>query len=565
MATVCRSFLLLSITSVLFAHISGSPSKKTFLDVTRPHFVTRSADAELHDAVAAALGDGHGIGHGRLSSMRRALQPMWESLPKIDQGRVDHRMLRYAVHRYFLHTHGLAIVGLEPVHGNGSHSEVKLLAEAALSYVKGTLEGRSARDGFSIEEAVGMIATLERLVQDTASELLETAYQITGNDINSDVNRADMMNILEKYMLRWMMGDDLEGVEMFEANQTMLTESFAHWDKILQFVDGRLKSFEYIWQFQPHRPHGLRAEFSFTDAETVANGITMSFGRYWETECNNVKNSLLELDRDNTGRAKLSDFYSTALGGEWRFSESKEYLRELGALDESSDYHGPRVIIPNYLQGSSNCIIFASHYRVCCANDCEDFLSELERAVGSPLATPGQILPLVMNMTTTLDDDVPNLEDLAAQLLQIAKMHDGKIPLHGRLFTQWMHYVFPRECAFPHMAGTVSHITPSEFGENFYATGHEMESHVSDLTKPKPEPIDELEKEWMSQWSDEEELLSDHALLQAPWDAKQTGGVIVLLLGASLIVAVWTNLKSFTDGRTVGGALFSAESNSHLI
>ena len=35
---------------------------------------------------------------------------------------------------------------------------------------------------------------------------------------------------------------------------------------------------------------------------------------------------------------------------EWRFGESEEYLRQLGALDETSPWIGKQVMIPNYLQ-----------------------------------------------------------------------------------------------------------------------------------------------------------------------------------------------------------------------
>ena len=38
-----------------------------------------------------------------------------------------------------------------------------------------------------------------------------------------------------------------------------------------------------------------------------------------------------------------------------------------------------------------------------------------------------------------LDDFMVN------QLQSIAKEHGGKVPIHGRLFAQWLHYVFPRD------------------------------------------------------------------------------------------------------------------------
>jgi hypothetical protein len=57
-----------------------------------------------------------------------------------------------------------------------------------------------------------------------------------------------------------------------------------------------------------------------------------------------------------TGRVPLSKFYGKSItDAEWRFGESESYLRERGALDETSARLGQQVIIPNYIQGASNC------------------------------------------------------------------------------------------------------------------------------------------------------------------------------------------------------------------
>merc|ERR1712242_616632 len=99
------------------------------------------------------------------------------------------------------------------------------------------------------------------------------------------------------------------------------------------------------------------------------------------------------MDRLHIGRVLLSKFYHNALDSDWRFGESEAYLRELGALDETS-WHGKQVIIPNYIQAMSNCIVTTPHYMVCCINDCEAHLSEIEAFIGAPTDLPGQILEL---------------------------------------------------------------------------------------------------------------------------------------------------------------------------
>merc|ERR1719323_111524 len=94
------------------------------------------------------------------------------------------------------------------------------------------------------------------------------------------------------------------------------------------------------------------------------------------------------------------------------------------------------------------------------------------------MATPKQIVAVVGNMSAqeVLDDDFPPpLErSLLAQLDSIAKVHNGQVPLHGRLFAQWLHYLYPHQCPFPHKMGQASAITPAEYGDKAALTQEEM-------------------------------------------------------------------------------------------
>merc|ERR1719331_452592 len=113
-----------------------------------------------------------------------------------------------------------------------------------------------------------------------------------------------------------------------------------------------------------------------------------------------MKTALTGMDTHHTGRVPLAKFYGTALDTDWRFGESEAYLRELGALDETSSWRGPQVVIPNYLQATSNCIVSTSHYLVCCVNECESLMGEIEVAIDAPSAAPDELLAVVSNMTT---------------------------------------------------------------------------------------------------------------------------------------------------------------------
>merc|ERR1719316_1138281 len=112
----------------------------------------------------------------------------------------------------------------------------------------------------------------------------------------------------------------------------------------------------------------------------------------------------------------MADFHRDALEqGNMHFAESKSYLREVGALDETSQSLGPQVIITNYLQASSNCIVNTPHYRVCCQNECEGIFAELETAIGGPLATPEQVLGVLANTTDLHEDDHAKIDSHLVQ------------------------------------------------------------------------------------------------------------------------------------------------------
>jgi len=252
-----------------------------------------------------------------------------------------------------------------------------------------------------------------------------------------------------------------------------------------------------------------------------------------------MKAQLLAMDPKKTGRVPLSKFYGNGLDADWRFGESEEYLRDLGALDESSRWLGKQVIIPNYLQAASNCIVSAEHYHICCAAECEDLLGEIEVKVGAPVATPAQLLGIVANMTShsaSLDDDEPpQLKgSLTTQLEQIADSHDGTVPLHGRLFAQWLHYAFPRECPFPHKMGDTTSKSPFAYG-NFQASKDEMQKHVNSAESEVPH-AEETEEElhWMSQWSVEEELVADYSSHVRSGSSR----IFRMLAGIALLVLV---------------------------
>merc|ERR1719235_445647 len=186
-----------------------------------------------------------------------------------------------------------------------------------------------------------------------------------------------------------------------------------------------MKAFDFERQRTAGTKDTLMTKYSFDDAHQIVGGITRSFQSYWQSECESMKSALVSMDTHATGRVPLSKFYNTAINTDWRFGESESYLRELGALDESSSWRGAQVIIPNYLQATSNCIVSTPHYLICCVNECESLMGDIEVAIDAPTALPSTILDVVRGMSqqTSLDEDEPPhlTQDLVNQLEKVAQ------------------------------------------------------------------------------------------------------------------------------------------------
>jgi len=465
------------------------------------------------------------------------------------------------------------IKGFEPsrptnLTGWGNNDDI--LSAKVPAFVEGVLESRHAQEnGFDLQDAVYMVATIEELIFDSESAVLERVYESQRKPMTRSLSQAGMQQILESYVVHWMLADDEEGIQLVMQKKAFMKDIIPHWDQILAYLDGRVKEVLHQRETRPRDSsrqghNALAPYFSFDDAHAIVGGITKSFASFWESECAVMKSALVKMDVHETGRVPLSKFYGTALDTEWRFGESEAYLRDLGALDETSSWYGKQVIIPNYMQAVSNCVVGSKHYLVCCQNDCEDIFGEIENTLRRPTAGADEILRVVGNITSQLSvdhDDPPHLDaSLRSQLDQIAAGNDGQVPLHGRLFAQWLHYVFPRQCPFPHKSGTASALTPAEFGDGFIASKNEMKTHAASVNETElVAAMGKDDLQWMSQWSPEEELITD--LPRATGGSKQ-----VLMIVAIILLAVMGVAGAMKSGK--GGSeknVLPSYSQSHFV
>lgn len=453
--------------------------------------------------VEAAFGSGSAA--MKLKQIQADLLPMYATLPKNEHGYLGHATACYALHRLFVQRHGWSVKGLHVAgtHRNSS-SRVGLLKEHVPAYLQDIFEKRLAGRGVGVHELSVLAATIEHLVHNEVIKRLGYAFQVQKLLPTDKLSMKQVDRVLDMYMAAYILGEDLSNYTSEEAAYVLaeMPHLSDKWSEMKGFVRSIRKS---IAESDRSAEQKASRTFDFALVARAAVRIGEQFGNFQDRGCHQMKESLLALEDKMPGRVRLPDFWKPALDGVWHFQESRGYLQQLGALDEANP-ENPRVIIPNYLSSSSNCMSTSSFYSVCCKDECEGLMGQLEKDIAAPEAQPQQIIASASKLSSSSVAAPRTLSQaLVEKLDHIAIEHGGTVQLHGRLFAQWMHHAFPRDCPYPHLAGTINPLTPDEWieasGEHGLASEEEIRLAVDKAQDIQSHEADELP------WVHQEELL----------------------------------------------------------
>lgn len=452
-----------------------------------------------------------------LLDIEEELRPMFAALPKNRHGSLESSVVRYALHRYFVQKHGWYMTGLDPAGAAwSSNAPSNIMKDRAPAYIQSLFEERMHGRGLGLRELSVFAAALSDLVHKEAMGGLHKVYTSLRLPTIGSVPHRWAESAIKAYIIQHIIGGNLTitSLEDFEFLETALVEIYPDWPGTYMWVEDLRQAHEL--QLQPRRNPFVPGRDSFDKSVTFVQEVSHHFGAFQDLECRALKGRLVEMERQGTGRVMLSQFYAGGLNGDWTLSESVDYLRNLGVLDET-DPSSPSVVIPNYMTSRTNCLTASGFYSVCCLDECEGLLQQVERDVAGPGATPALVAQSISAIHSDTVDAPRNLSaTLLTRLDDIAKLHRGKVPLHGRLFGQWMHHAYPRECPFPHVSGTHSPMSPDDWMakqgiDNVEASMEEMQSHHARLEDEasSSEPL-------QLPWSLEEELVAGHD----DWDAE---------------------------------------------
>jgi len=502
-------------------------SARLFLE--QEDIVQQGYNSNILEQLEEALGsNSRAATEVRLQDMEEAMRPIFDALPKrYSGGKVGPPAARYALHRLFIQRHGWQVKGLA---ANGDtwdeNPATAALANKVSHHVKGLFEDRLNTTGLDLHELAVLASMMEHLIHSEAEERLKVAYNFSNQAITQVLSRQSATEVIETYMVTYLSGLNVTNVERAKLKHFI--------DNIQKIYPAWKDTRPFLHKVQRDTARDLEA-YSFHDIMSVVEQVGERFGRFQNQECLDLKEALVKLEESSaSGRVRLGDFYS----GQWHFSESVDYLRQLGALDES-DKANLRVIIPNYVNAPSNCIASSAYYGVCCIDECEEFVSQLERELKAPTASPAEVAAIV---SASAKGNSTLSKAILEKLQELADHHGGRVPIHGRLFAQWLHIVYPRECPYPHVSGTIQPKTAKEWkasGKQVKALQEEKQQYVEVASRLKEAPrrqttteaaesasaLDEL---CTTMWTMEEELVDEHAhsaVMKNLERADQTRGV----------------------------------------
>jgi len=396
----------------------------------------------------------------RVERLEGALRPMFQAVPKNSGNKVGLDGTRFLLHRLFVQRHGWIVNGLDAA-GDAwnSSSPTDIFKQHGGQQLHSFFQNKVDADGFDLHHIAVLAATFESLVHAENIERLRSAYRVLGYSESEGVltdEEAD--KVVRAYMIMYVLGHDHTSItqELFQEHSATITEMYPTWPDTQIFANE-------VRQAVLSETVG-KERTSWESTLQVLEQIGERYGRWQDKECRVLKKQLQSMEMPGSGRVPLDKFYSGGMDDEnWMFLESVPYLEQLGALDKSNPAH-LSVVIPNYINSPTNCVASSKFYSVCCVDECEALVGTLEERIGSWQSTPEIITQLVSGLasdTIAAPRQLPN--SLVQRLSDVAAHHNGQVPLHGRLFAQWMHHAFPRECAYPHMSGTTSPAVVNEY------------------------------------------------------------------------------------------------------
>merc|ERR1719221_1934772 len=227
---------------------------------------------------------------------------------------------------------------------------------------------------------------------------MKDVYEVLQLSTSDPVKMASAIEALDTYAMAYLLSGKTKNVTIKAPKDTER--------KLKIFADKYKNYTEFHSWFQALQQKHMNI-FSETDTVAYSEMVRMAeefgerYGTFNDVECRSLKKALIAVEGKGrgVGRVRLADFYNMSRYSHWKLNEKVEYLKDLGALDESNSSN-PMVIVPNYITSRPNCLEATSLYAVCCRDECEDLIGRLERDLKEPTASAERINELIASYSS---------------------------------------------------------------------------------------------------------------------------------------------------------------------
>lgn len=382
----------------------------------------------------------------RMMTVEASVRPSFEAFPKNSQGHIpSEEIFPSIVRNYFAKEHGWLVKGLEPPGMTQTPTDVEnalILREQAPGVAAELERIRTSDRGLSLSDLVGVITALEHLMIEESIQVLHDAYNLNGLKSENSIEEGDLRKVLESYLLLFRRGRHYNRTDtQLHARIRERAMRTSDWPLYDRFVRDTL-----------HAGQLEEKKSSFKEVARILRGMAYNYGKWQNEECKAMKRTLIEMAPDKaSGSVPFHIFRSEPRHANFQFTETAEYLKKIGVLDETvgTADHGS-VRIANYLQGPTNCIAPSVYYAVCCLSECEAIISEVEaKAQSSSLGV--ELVRQAVGSTSSSTVQAPRIlpPRLVSGLSDIATRHEELVPLHSADFKTWLYSAFPNECPLP--------------------------------------------------------------------------------------------------------------------
>lgn len=473
---------------VLMAAQLSSAFRKRVRGAVKSSTEPRAILAELEQALGGEQWAMHD-----LHEIEDELKVTFKALPKNGRGAVEAPSARYALHRFFIQRHGWMVKGLET--GGGAWDAESPLAAMDAHVpreMKELFEDRLGNYGMNLHELAVLAATMNKMFERDVEHRLRIVYE--GMNLSSEeaLGLTQAHDVMLNYMSAYVAGPQLE-----ELTPDFMETAVA----TMKLVFPRANEAALLLINIRNEIAGGKETLDFATLLRILSKFGQRIGALEDTECQSMKEKLVSMEhQEGSGRVRLGMFYSV----HHLFGENSEYLRSQGVLDESNP-DDPKVMIPNYLANPSMCLTPSGYYSICCFDMCESLMDQVEAGLEAPMGTPEKIASIVSSIGSSNRTLSPTLLQL---LDEVAGHHGGMIPIHGRLFSQWMHQAHPRECSFPH-AGAVDRFKKHVSWSHSMVTNKEKMKHFESAMQAA---LDNTTEADAPMWTMHEQLVDEKGI-----------------------------------------------------